>query len=79
MIDSLINGATAISEITSGGEIRSVSQSNQLQLFIKNSGTNTAEVKIFNGEGKLIEEMKFEKEAEIKDLNSGFYFVEFDI
>lgn len=75
----LINGATAISELNPEEKFVLYPNPTNSSFFIKNSGMNTAEVKIFNGEGKLIEEMKFEKEAEIKNLSNGFYFVELKI
>jgi hypothetical protein len=75
----LINGATAISELNPEEKFVLYPNPTNSSFFIKNSGMNLAEVKIFNGEGKLIEEMKFEKEAEIKNLSNGFYFIELKI
>lgn len=75
----LINGATAINELNLEELFSLYPNPTSSSFMIKNLGVNTSEVKIYNGEGKVIEEMKFEKEIEIKNLNSGFYFVEINV
>lgn len=75
----LINGATAINEFNLEELFSLYPNPTSSSFMIKNLGVNTSVVKIYNGEGKVIEEMKFEKEIEIKNLNSGFYFVEINV